>query len=123
MRTSSILTLFTVSSLVLAAGGCRGDGYDFGGGQIRANLIDRFNVTPFDSGCRRRFATAASRFGEQAVMGTCACLSIVGTVLTLTCVPEHLEADSLEDDVSRKPEIPMKVVVSEPSLIDYFQTA
>ena len=69
------------------------------------------------------FATAASRFGEQAVMGTCACLSIVGTVLTLTCVPEHLEADSLEGDVSRKPEIPMKVVVSEPSLIDYFQTA
>lgn len=51
--TRKMLPLFIGSSLLLAAGGCRGDGYDFGGGQIdfdpdRPDYDDPEAIDPYD---------------------------------------------------------------------------
>lgn len=63
------------------------------------------------------FVFAASRFGEEVVMLTCAGVSLIGVLVTLTCVSETAsreERDGIETSV------PMRVVISEPSLLDYF---
>lgn len=66
------------------------------------------------------FVTAAARFGNQAVMLSCAVISLIGLVVTLFCVPETplLDDDNEPDNVRGK--VPMKIVHSEPSLLDYY---
>ncbi len=69
------------------------------------------------------FAMAADRFGQQVVMLVCATLSFAGVVITLLCVSEGLLAKSSKEEqdleASRMSSLTMKVVWSEPSLIDY----
>jgi PHS family inorganic phosphate transporter-like MFS transporter len=73
------------------------------------------------------FAMAADRFGQQVVMVVCATLSFVGAALTQFCVSEGLLAKSSkeEDDreAAKRSTLTMKVVWSEPSLIDYCDAA
>jgi MFS transporter, PHS family, inorganic phosphate transporter len=66
------------------------------------------------------FVFAASRFGEEVVMLACAGVSLFGMVVTLSCVSETLMS---EEDNGDESAVPMRVVISEPSLLDYFDTA
>jgi hypothetical protein len=69
------------------------------------------------------FVTAASKFGQQAVMLGCSCVSIVGMGITLSCVSEKVCQNSSQEEQKNEKRIPMKVVLSKPSLIDHFETA
>lgn len=72
------------------------------------------------------FATAADRFGQQVVMLVCATLSFVGVAITLICVSEGLLAkpstEEEDRETTRRSTLTMKVVWSEPSLIDYYHS-
>jgi PHS family inorganic phosphate transporter-like MFS transporter len=74
------------------------------------------------------FATAAQRFGEEVVFLACSVLSFVGCVITLLCVSAQVgNNDSEEIDLPRVQRhisgegatVPMKVVISSPSLFDH----
>ena len=71
------------------------------------------------------FATAAANFGQEAVMMACGLISFIGMVVTLYCVAEQVcvlaskaEETSMEE---RLAQVPMKVIYSVPSLMDYFE--
>lgn len=66
------------------------------------------------------FVTAAARFGNQAVMFSCAAISLIGLVVTLFCVNESSLASEEEDHDYAGSKVPMKIVRSEPSLIDFY---
>jgi PHS family inorganic phosphate transporter-like MFS transporter len=75
------------------------------------------------------FAGATQRFGEEVVFLVCAVVSFVGCIITLLCVSAQVgNNDSEEVDlrkvqrpvlVVRLDNVPMKVVISSPSLFDY----
>jgi PHS family inorganic phosphate transporter-like MFS transporter len=75
------------------------------------------------------FATAAQRFGEEVVFLACAVVSFAGCIITLLCVSAQVgNNDSEEVDPSRVQrhileerltDVPMKEVISSPSLFDY----
>lgn len=73
------------------------------------------------------FVSAADWFGQQVVMLFCSCLSFIGLIVTLTCVSDALlerpssEEEERQNEVERR--LPMKVVLSEPSFIDYYDSA
>jgi PHS family inorganic phosphate transporter-like MFS transporter len=73
------------------------------------------------------FVTAADRFGEQVVMCACALISFVGVGITLSCVSEKvLHRNTAHQQLKQnfaKNRIPMKVIISEPSLLDYYNAA
>jgi MFS transporter, PHS family, inorganic phosphate transporter len=73
------------------------------------------------------FVAAADRFGEQVVMWACAVISFAGVVLTVTCVSEKVLHTPTKEEQHRQNEaekrLPMKVIFSEPSLIDYYNSA
>ena len=65
--------------------------------------------------------TAAARFGNQAVMFSCATISLIGLIVTLCCVNESsLASDEEYPDRAAASKVPMKVVHSEPSLLDFY---
>lgn len=69
------------------------------------------------------FSMAVDRFGQQIVILACAALSFVGVAVTLTCVSERILAEPSKEEQDRETakntSLTMKVVWSEPSLIDY----
>lgn len=67
------------------------------------------------------FVFAASRFGEEVVMMACSGVSLIGMVVTLSCVSDTIihDGEDSEKDTSR---VPMRTVISEPSLMDYYDT-
>jgi nitrate/nitrite transporter NarK len=70
------------------------------------------------------FVTAASKYGQEVVMLVCSVVSVAGMMITLSCVSEDVCQNSTKDEQDENAKrIPMKVVLSEPSLIDYYGTA
>eukprot|EP00934_Nitzschia_sp_Nitz4_P003744 Nitzschia sp. Nitz4//scaffold51_size120721//103888//105647//NITZ4_003746-RA/size120721-snap-gene-0.44-mRNA-1//-1//CDS//3329553919//3734//frame0 len=69
------------------------------------------------------FVTAASKFGQAAVMVACGVISLVGMIVTLFCVSETVGSSHQMDDKLQSPNLRLKVVLSEPSLVDYYQSA
>ena len=66
------------------------------------------------------FVFAASALGEEVVLLACAGISLIGMLVTLSCVPDIAEQDDEKKDSDSS--VPMRVVISEPSLLDYFDT-
>lgn len=62
------------------------------------------------------FAFAISRFGEEVVMMACAGVSLIGMVVTLSCVSEI----TTQYCKTEPPHVPMMVVISESSLVDCY---
>jgi PHS family inorganic phosphate transporter-like MFS transporter len=78
------------------------------------------------------FATAADRFGQEVIFLACAVVSFVGCIITFLCVSGQVGNKDLEEvglrnltPVQRQilgekcTGVPMKVVISAPSLFDY----
>jgi PHS family inorganic phosphate transporter-like MFS transporter len=75
------------------------------------------------------FARAAQHFGEEVVFLACAVVSFVGCIITLLCVSAQVGSNVSEEvdlrkvqrpiSVERLDTVPMKVVISSPSLFDY----
>jgi PHS family inorganic phosphate transporter-like MFS transporter len=75
------------------------------------------------------FARAALHFGEEVVFLACAVVSFVGCIITLLCVSAQVGSNVSEEvdlrkvqrpiSVERLDTVPMKVVISSPSLFDY----
>ena len=69
------------------------------------------------------FVTAAAHFGQEVVMLACAIVSVIAMTLSLFCVDECIGYAKPEEEqqiVSKRfLRLPMRVVVSHPSLIDY----
>ena len=78
------------------------------------------------------FVPAAARFGNSAIMLACAVLSILGFALTWWFVPSTVDPDRHDEELLSKMslderikverrlnKVPMKVVYSNPSLIDF----
>jgi TctA family transporter len=65
------------------------------------------------------FVFAASRFGEEIVMMACSGISLIGMVVTLFCVSETIIQGG-EDSETAASRVPMRTVISEPSLVDYY---
>ena len=53
-------------------------------------------------------------------MLACAGISLIGMVVTLSCVADIVEQDDEKNESDSS--VPMRVVISEPSLLDYFDT-
>jgi PHS family inorganic phosphate transporter-like MFS transporter len=76
------------------------------------------------------FASATQRFGEEVAFIACAVVSFVGCIITLLCVSAQVGTnDSDEVDLrkiqrpivsERLDHVPIKVVISAPSLFDYY---
>ena len=70
------------------------------------------------------FVTAAARFGQETVMIVCGVVSLSGMVITLLCVSERVGQTETKEEFRslerRFSQVPMKVVLSAPSLVDYF---
>ena len=65
--------------------------------------------------------TAAARFGNQAVMFSCAAISLIGLVVTIFWVNEvPIDSDDEEEPDHARCKLPMKIVHSEPSLLDFY---
>jgi Na+/melibiose symporter-like transporter len=77
------------------------------------------------------FVPVAARFGDELVMISCAVISILGFALTWLCIPEELDADKHNEQILRRMNwaerlrveqrlnrTPMKIVYSNPSLLD-----
>lgn len=73
------------------------------------------------------FAMASAEFGQQIVLFVCAIISFLGAAVTAICVSETLlekpSQDTLELEKAKQSSLPMKLVRSEPSLIDYYDSA
>jgi PHS family inorganic phosphate transporter-like MFS transporter len=69
------------------------------------------------------FVTAASRYGHNVVMLACSFISVVGLAVTLSCVSETVCQNSTKEGEAAAKRVPMKAILSEPSLIDYYQAA
>lgn len=71
------------------------------------------------------FAAAAADFGQEAVMMACGLISFIGMMVTLSCVAERVSEEATKaEEISMKKrlsQVPMKVVYSVPSLMDYFE--
>jgi MFS transporter, PHS family, inorganic phosphate transporter len=67
------------------------------------------------------FVFAASRFGEEVVLMACSGVSLIGMVVTLCCVSENIPIDE-QDSETAASRVPMRTVISEPSLVDYYDT-
>jgi len=52
-------------------------------------------------------------------MVACAVVAIFGLVVTLVCVSEDVDSSS-EEEENAGDRVPMRVVLSEPSLVDYY---
>jgi PHS family inorganic phosphate transporter-like MFS transporter len=75
------------------------------------------------------FASATQRFGEEVVFIACAVVSFLGCIITLLCVSAQVGTNYSDEvdlrkgqrpiAVQRLDNVPMKVVISAPSLFDY----
>jgi hypothetical protein len=67
------------------------------------------------------FVFATSRFGEENVMIACSGVSLIGMVITLYFVSDPILDDGFDSDMASSG-VPMRTVISKPSLLDYFDT-